>query len=102
MTSKISDVDPQDSVIVKSDIDWSIHVGNISWEDGPHMALPEGVQTSPVNTNETARRADFSIRFPEGYIDPVHPHPSSHGVLIIDGTPTIHGHTLTSGDYLNG
>lgn len=102
MENQFPDIEPQDWVITETDIEWSIDVESIPWEKDPHMTLPEGVKTYTVNSNEAEQRADFFIQFPEGYIEPEHTHPSAHAVLIIDGTMTVHGHTLTSGDYIYG
>lgn len=102
MVFQFPDIPEQDWVIVENDIEWTIDEESIPWEDDPHMELPEGVKTYTVNQNEPEGRADFFIRFPEGYIEPEHTHPSAHAVLIIDGTMDIHGHLLTSGDYVYG
>jgi hypothetical protein len=102
MTPSFPDIPEQDWVIEENDIEWSIDEESINWENDPHMDLPEGVKTYTVNENEAEQRSDFYIRFPEGYIEPEHVHDSAHAVLIIDGTMSLHGHTLTSGDYLYG
>lgn len=96
------DIPEQDWVIVETDINWDVNAEEIPWEEDPYLELPEGVKTFTLNTNDEEGRADMFVRFPAGYVEPEHTHPSAHAVLILDGTMTVHGHTLTPGDYIYG
>ena len=102
MAQQFPDIPEQDWVIVETDIEWNITEESIDWNEDSMLELPEGIQTSIVNSNEAEQRVDFFVRFPEGYIEPEHTHAGAHAVMIVDGTMTLHGHTLTSGDYLYG
>jgi len=97
-----ADVPAQEPVIVETDVAWDLTVEDLEWEADPHMDLPEGVETYTVNQNEAEGRRDFYIKFPEGYVEPEHTHPAAHASLLVDGTMTVHGHTLTPGDYFYG
>jgi hypothetical protein len=102
MGQDFPEIPEQETVIVENDIDWTVTDEDIDWESGDTLTLPEGVMIKPVNQNEAENRFDAFQRFPEGYIEPRHTHEAAHAVLILDGEMHIHGHVLTSGDYLYG
>lgn len=102
MTREFPDISKQETVIVENDIDWEITDESIDWGSGEVLELPEGVMLKVVNKNEEEGRLDGFQRFPEGYIEPEHTHDAAHAALILAGQMHVHGHVLTSGDYLYG
>lgn len=102
MAGSFPDIEPQECVIVENGIEWDVDVADIEWDDDDLLTLPEGVKSKVVNENEAEQRADIFIQFPPGYVEPEHVHESAHSVLIVDGPMLVHGHELTSGDYVYG
>jgi quercetin dioxygenase-like cupin family protein len=102
MVSQFPDIEPQEPVIVETDVEITLDSESVDWERGDVLTLPEGVLVHVLNENEPERRLDFLVKFPPGYVEPEHTHKGAHASLILDGRMLVHGHELTPGDYLYG
>ena len=102
MSLEFPDITPQECVIVENDLDIEITVGDLDWEDGDILTLPEGGKVKILNQNDEEGRTDMFVKFPPGYVEPAHTHTGAHSTLIIEGRMCIHGHELTPGDYVYG
>jgi len=102
ISREFPDISAKEPVIVENDIDWTVSAETIDWESGDVLTLPQGVLVKIMNQNEEEGRTDMFIKFPPGYIEPRHSHESAHAVLILAGRMLVHGHELTSGDYVYG
>jgi len=76
----------------------------VEWEDAQsRTGLPTGVQWKVLREYpDPDDRVDFLVRFPPGYVEPEHVHPSDHGGIILEGSMTVEGQTFGPGTYAYG
>ena len=48
------------------------------------------------------KRVDMKVKFPKGYVEPVHTHKSWHSILVTKGRMCVAGKDLRPGDYVFG
>lgn len=93
---------PEGVEIVETGIAWTIDAASIEWEDINIQRLPAGIEQTILYRDDATGRIDKIIKFPAGYVEPEHTHEAEHATMILDGRMLLHGHELTSGDYLFG
>lgn len=96
------EVPSQDPVIATHDVEWTLEIEEIDWQNDDMLDLPGELDTYVINSNDAEQRIDFLVRFPPGYIEPRHTHAAAHADLILDGEMHVHDEVLTSGDYIYG
>lgn len=102
MTGEFPEIPPQETLIVETDVDWTVTRENIDWTDDELLELPDGVKSRVLNTNEAERRVDQIHRYPPGFVEPEHAHETAHAVLVLEGRLRIDGRELGPGDYVYG
>lgn len=83
----------------------AIYDKTIKWQEAAAvdiLALPKGVQVKIFNHDPVMRRIDMKVKFPKGYVEPVHVHKSWHSILVTKGRMCVAGKDLRPGDYVFG
>lgn len=83
----------------------AINTDEIEWQDGEKvLGLPPGVKVKIIADGEDAvsERVDKFVKFPPGYLEPMHTHDYFHSTLIIEGEMHVAGKILKVGDYIYG
>jgi hypothetical protein len=83
----------------------TLNCDELDWEDGTSVVgLPPGVQVKIIAEGEddVSERVDKFVRFPPGYVEPLHIHDHLHSTLIIEGEMHTHGKILKAGDFMFG
>ena len=81
----------------------AIHDREIKWEEGAavkYLTLPKGVKVKIFSHDPVTKRVDMKVKFPKGYVEPVHTHKSWHSILITQGRMCVAGKDLRPGDYV--
>ena len=77
----------------------------VEWEEAAAnelLMLPKGLKIKIFAYDPVMKRIDFKLRFPEGYVEPVHSHKSWHSILVTKGRMCVAGKDLRPGDYVFG
>jgi len=83
----------------------AIHDKEIKWEEGAakkYLTLPKGVKVKIFSHDPVTKRVDMKVKFPKGYVEPVHTHKSWHSILVTKGRMCVAGKDLRPGDYVFG
>jgi len=83
----------------------AVHADDLDWEDGTKViGLPPGVEVKIIaqGFDGVSERVDKFVRFPPGYVEPLHIHDHLHSTLIIEGEMHLHGKILRRGDFMFG
>jgi len=83
----------------------AIHDKEIKWEEGAakkFLTLPKGVKVKIFFHDPVTGRVDMKVKFPKGYVEPVHTHQSWHSILVTKGRMCVAGKDLRPGDYVFG
>ena len=83
----------------------AIYDREIKWEEGPavkYLTLPKGVKAKIFSHDPVTKRVDMKVKFPKGYVEPVHTHKSWHSILVTKGRMCVAGKDLRPGDYVFG
>ena len=83
----------------------TINCDELDWEDGQRViGLPKGVQVKIIaeGSDDVSERVDKFVKFPPGYVEPLHIHDHLHSTLIIEGEMHLHGKILKRGDFMFG
>ncbi len=83
----------------------AIYDKTVKWQEGAAVdlfTLPKGVQVKIFNHDPVMQRIDMKVRFPKGYVEPVHTHKSWHSILVTKGRMCVAGKDLRPGDYVFG
>jgi hypothetical protein len=81
------------------------HDRDVKWEEGVANALltlPKGLKMKVFAYDPVMKRLDMKLRFPKGYVEPVHTHKSWHSILVTKGRMCVAGKDLRPGDYVFG
>lgn len=78
----------------------------VEWKEGDDanelLTLPPGVKVKILNYDPVMKRVDMKVKFPPGYVEPVHSHKSWHSICVLDGRMCVAGKDLRAGDYVFG
>ena len=83
----------------------AIYDKTVKWQEGAAvklLTLPKGVQVKIFNHDPVMQRIDMKVKFPKGYVEPVHTHKSWHSILVTKGRMCVAGKDLRPGDYVFG
>ena len=83
----------------------AIYDKTVKWQEGAALkllTLPKGVQVKIFNHDPVMQRIDMKVKFPKGYVEPVHVHKSWHSILVTKGRMCVAGKDLRPGDYVFG
>jgi hypothetical protein len=83
----------------------AIHDKEVKWEEGAAnklLTLPKGVKVKIFAHDPVMKRIDMKVKFPKGYVEPVHTHKSWHSILVTKGRMCVAGKDLRPGDYVFG
>jgi hypothetical protein len=83
----------------------TVHGDDLEWQDGQEVVgLPPGVQVKIIaeGVDDVSERVDKFVRFPPGYVEPLHIHDHLHSTLVIEGEMHVHGKILKPGDFVFG
>jgi len=78
---------------------------DVKWEEAAAnelLTLPKGLKMKIFAYDPVMKRVDFKLRFPKGYVEPVHSHKSWHSILVTKGRMCVAGKDLRPGDYVFG
>jgi len=65
-----------------------VHRWKIDWKDDSDvLALGNGVQVKVFRQDTEGRETDLLVKFPPGYVEPVHTHDRSHSIHRPRGSP---------------
>ena len=81
----------------------AIHDKEVKWEEGAAnklLTLPKGVKVKIFAHDPVMKRIDMKVKFPKGYVEPVHTHKSWHSILVTKGRMCVAGKDLRPGDYV--
>ena len=95
---KVSRRKPDSRFVAKYDKD-------VKWEEAAAnelLTLPKGLKMKIFAYDPIMKRIDFKLRFPKGYVEPVHSHKSWHSILVTEGRMCVAGKDLRPGDYVFG
>lgn len=83
----------------------AIHDKDVKWDEGAAnelLRLPKGVKVKIFAHDPVMKRIDYKVKFPKGYVEPVHTHKSWHCILVTKGRMCVAGKDLRPGDYVFG
>lgn len=83
----------------------AIHDKEVMWEEGAAnklLTLPKGVKVKIFAHDPVMKRIDMKVKFPKGYVEPIHTHKSWHSILVTKGRMCVAGKDLRPGDYVFG
>ncbi len=83
----------------------AIYDKTVKWQEGAAiklLTLPKGVKVKIFNHDPVMKRIDMKVKFPKGYVEPVHTHKSWHSILVTKGRMCVAGKDLRPGDYVFG
>lgn len=78
---------------------------DVKWQTGTAnelLTLPPGIQVKIFSYDPVMKRVDMKVKFPKGYVEPVHTHKSWHSILVTKGRMCVAGKDLRPGDYVFG
>jgi hypothetical protein len=78
---------------------------DVKWEEAAAnelLTLPKGLKMKIFAYDPVMKRIDFKLKFPKGYVEPVHSHKSWHSILVTKGRMCVAGKDLRPGDYVFG
>ncbi|MDA1000871.1 MAG: hypothetical protein O2807_10225 [bacterium] len=78
---------------------------DVKWQAGKAnelLTLPPGIQVKIFAYDPVMKRIDMKVKFPKGYVEPVHVHKSWHSILVTKGRMCVAGKDLRPGDYVFG
>ncbi|MBT3352363.1 MAG: hypothetical protein HOJ95_04940 [Nitrospinaceae bacterium] len=83
----------------------AIYDKTVKWQESSAielLTLPKGVKVKIFNHDPVMQRIDMKVKFPKGYVEPVHVHKSWHSILVTKGRMCVAGKDLRPGDYVFG
>jgi anti-sigma factor ChrR (cupin superfamily) len=80
----------------------ALYTKDIPWEDDTRLDLPKGVKMKILFEDPEIGRQDVLVKFPPGYVEPLHTHESSHSIVVLEGKMCVAGKELVPGDYVFG
>ena len=83
----------------------AIHDREVKWQEGAAvklLTLPKGLKVKIFSHDPVMKRFDMKVKFPKGYVEPVHMHKSWHSILVTKGRMCVAGKDLRPGDYVFG
>lgn len=83
----------------------AIYDKTVKWQEGAAiklLTLPKGVKVKVFAHDPVMKRIDMKVKFPKGYVEPVHTHKSWHSILVTKGRMCVAGKDLRPGDYVFG
>lgn len=98
LRKKVSRRKPDNRFVAKYDKD-------VKWEEGAAnelLTLPKGLKVKIFAYDPVMKRIDLKVKFPKGYVEPVHSHKSWHSILVTKGRMCVAGKDLRPGDYVFG
>jgi quercetin dioxygenase-like cupin family protein len=75
------------------------HVDDEPWAPAEGIGLPAGAECRVFDSSDDGKVAVL-LRFPPGYVEPLHAHDDAHYDGIVDGEVHVDGRVLRRGDYL--
>ena len=83
----------------------AVYDRDVAWDEDTAnelLTLPKGLKVKIFAYDPVMKRVDFKLRFPKGYVEPVHSHKSWHSILVTEGRMCVAGKDLRPGDYVFG
>ena len=83
----------------------AIYDKTVKWQEAAAvklLTLPKGVKVKIFAHDPVMKRIDMKVKFPKGYVEPVHTHKSWHSILVTKGRMCVAGKDLRPGDYVFG
>lgn len=76
------------------------HRWDLEWQDDTDiLSLGNGVQVKILYEDKENQQADMLVKFPPGYVEPLHNHDGSHSIVVLEGLQIAQGIPLRPGDY---
>lgn len=76
------------------------HRWDLEWQDDTDiLSLGNGVKVKVLYEDRETQHADMLVKFPPGYVEPLHNHDSSHSIIVLEGLQIAAGDPLRPGDY---
>ena len=81
---------------------WSTaHRWELEWQDDVDiLTLGHGVQVKILYQDHETQHTDMLVKFPAGYVEPVHTHEASHSIMVLEGVQIANGEPMHAGDYV--
>lgn len=77
------------------------HRWDLEWvDDVDILTLGHGVQVKILYQDLETEHTDMLVKFPAGYVEPVHTHEASHSIMVLEGLQIANGEPMRPGDYI--
>jgi anti-sigma factor ChrR (cupin superfamily) len=77
------------------------HRWDLEWQDDVDiLKLGHGVQVKVLYQDLETEHTDMLVKFPPGYVEPVHTHEASHSIAVLEGVQIANGEPMRAGDYV--
>lgn len=77
------------------------HRWEMDWQDDVDvLTLRGGVQVKILYEDPENEHTDMLIKFPPGFVEPLHNHDSSHSVFVLEGLQIAAGEHMRPGGYV--
>ena len=77
------------------------HRWELEWQDDVDiLQLGHGVQVKVLYQDPETEHTDMLVKFPPGYVEPIHTHKASHSIAVLEGVQIAAGEPMYAGDYV--
>jgi quercetin dioxygenase-like cupin family protein len=77
------------------------HRWDLEWQDDIDiLQLGNGVQVKVLYQDPATEHTDMLVKFPPGYVEPIHTHDASHSIVVLEGVQVAAGEAMHPGDYV--
>jgi hypothetical protein len=79
------------------------HRWDLEWQDDADiLSLGYGVQVKVLYEDRERQHADMLVKFPPGYVEPLHNHDGSYSIIVLGGPADRSGRATAPGRLLLG